>query len=116
MMNSSNNSVAITIMGRTYQIKCPPEETVRLHEAAKQVDMQMRKMSQSAQVGNTERLLIITALNIAYELLMHKNQNNTCIDAMHVQVKSLQHRIQKFLNLTDVSDVNAMKSTQEEMV
>lgn len=97
-MTSQDHVVCVTILDRTYQIKCPAEETLQLQESAKYLDAQMRKMNQSCQTNNTERLAVVAALNITQELMMFKNQKNAYIDVMHDQIKSLQHRIQQFLN------------------
>jgi cell division protein ZapA len=89
--------IAITIMDRTYQIKCPQSEAAQLQESAKYLNAEMKKLSQSSQISNTERLAIVAALNIAHELQTIKNQKNAYMDVMHDQIKSLQYRIQKFL-------------------
>lgn len=94
---SNDHMVSITILDRTYQIKCPPEEVAQLQESAKYLDSQMRKMNQTGQPIATERLAIVAALNISRELLVFQKQKNVYIDVMHEQIKSLQHRIQKFL-------------------
>ena len=96
-MNNSEQVIAITIMDRTYQIKCPPSGATELQESARYLDAVMRKINQSSASNNTERLAIVAALNFAHELKTYKNQKNAYIDAMHEQIKTLQHRIQKFL-------------------
>ena|SRR3990167_3387868 len=100
-MTNTENVVAITILDRTYQIKCPPEEVVQLQESARYLDSQMRKMGAAGQIHNTERLAVVAALNIAQELMLFKNQKNAYIDVMHDQIKSLQGRIQQFLSAKD---------------
>ncbi len=100
-MTNSEHTIAITILDRTYQIKCPPEEAAQLQESARYLDSQMRKTNQSSQTYNTERLAIVAALNIAHELMILKNQKNAYIDVMHDQIKSLQVRIQKFLGVKE---------------
>ncbi|MCX7121434.1 MAG: cell division protein ZapA [Gammaproteobacteria bacterium] len=96
-MSNSDQLIAITIYGRTYQIKCPPEEAAQLRGSADYLDSQMKKMSQSSQSNNVERLAVVAALNVTRELMTFKNQNNNYMDMMHEQIKSLQHRIQKFI-------------------
>lgn len=106
MINTnSDNVIAITIMDRPYQIKCPAEEAAQLRESAKYLDSQMRKISQSFSPNNGERLAIVAALNIAHELMALKNQKNVHIDVMHEQIKSMQYRIQKFLGLKEEAPV-----------
>lgn len=96
-MSHAEHVVAIAIMDRTYQIKCSPDEAAQLRESANYLNAEMRKMNQLSQSYNTERLAVVAALNITNELMLLKNQKNTHIDVMHEQIKSLQHRIQKFL-------------------
>ena len=100
-MTHSEQVIAVTILDRTYQIKCPPEEAAQLQESAKYLDSQMRKMQQASQTHSTERLAVVAALNITQELMLFRNQKNNCIDVMHDQIKSLQGRIQQFLSVKD---------------
>jgi cell division protein ZapA len=93
----SENLVAVTILDRTYQIKCLPEEAAQLQEAANYLNNHMRKMNQSSQSLNTERLAIVAALNITHELMIVKNQKMSYIDVMHDQIKMLQQRVEKFI-------------------
>lgn len=96
-MSGAEQVIAVSIMDRTYQIKCPPEEAAQLHESARYLSAEMRKINQSSQSTNTERLAIVAALNIAHELMTIRNQKNAYIDVVSEQIKSLQNRIQKFL-------------------
>ena len=96
-MTNTDQAIAISIMDRTYQIKCPPSGAAELQESAKYLDAEMRKINQSSSSNNTERLAIVAALNIAHELKTYKNQKTAYIDVMHEQIKLLQRRIQKFL-------------------
>ena len=100
-MSNVDHVLAITILDRTYQIKCMPEDAAQLRESARYLDQQMRQINQSSQSKNTERLAIVAALNITHELLSNKNQKNAYINAMHEQIKTLQLRIQKFLGVTE---------------
>src|SRR3990167_2008699 len=96
-MSSTDQLIAITIFGRTYQIKCPSEESAQLRESAAYLDAEMKKMGQSSQSNNIERLAVVAALNITRELMTFKHQNNNYMDMMHEQIKSLQNRIQQFI-------------------
>ena len=100
-MTTADHVIAVSIMDRTYQIKCPPEEAAQLQESAKYLDMQMRKMHQACNSNSTERLAVVAALNITQELMLFRNQKNNYIDVMHDQIKSLQARIQQFLSVKD---------------
>jgi cell division protein ZapA len=73
-MSEKNNLVKVTIFDREYSIKCPPEEAFQLQEAAKILDTQMRATSQNSNNANIERVAVVTALNISYELTRLKQQ------------------------------------------
>lgn len=79
MSADTNNKVSIMIMGKEYQIGCPPEEEQGLIQAAQHLDKQMRKIRDSGKVIGLERIAIMTALNLSHELVLsqnHSQQNN----------------------------------------
>ena len=65
----SDEGVKLMILDREYQIACPEEEREGLQDAARFLDQKMRDMrSRSSNIG-ADKLAVITALNIAYEML-----------------------------------------------
>ena len=67
-MNDSTG-VKVMIMDREYQISCPDDEREGLLSAAHYLDNKMREMrSRSHNIG-TDKLAVITALNIAHEMM-----------------------------------------------
>lgn len=100
-MSKVENIIAIKILDRTYNIKCLPEEAQDLQESARYVDEQMRKLRQSSSITNTDRIAVVTALNICHELLVLKKQQNQCIDSMNERIHDMQQRIQNYLAATD---------------
>lgn len=97
MNDDENHLISVKILDRSYQIKCPPDQTQALQEAASYIDQQMKKFKQNAQVNNTERVAIITALNISHELMQLRKQKNNYIDVMNQRIQDLQHRIENFI-------------------
>lgn len=100
-MSGSEHLVTITIMDRTFQIKCPAEEVAGLQESANYLNAEIRKIHQPGQHKNMERLVLVAALNVVHELLVFKNQKNAYLDVMHEQIKSLQNRIQQFIGAAE---------------
>ncbi|MEM7294326.1 MAG: cell division protein ZapA [Pseudomonadota bacterium] len=65
----SDEGVKLMILDREYQIACPEDEREGLQDAARFLDQKMRDMrSRSSNIG-ADKLAVITALNIAYEML-----------------------------------------------
>ena len=101
MSDADNNLIAVKILDRNYKVKCPPEKTHELQESASYVDDQMRKMLQSSSIHSTDRVAIITALNICHELMQLKKQKNNYIEVMNQRIQDLQRRIENFLASTE---------------
>ena len=59
----------VTIMGREYRVTCKPDEQRELLDAVAFVDTQMREFRDSLRQNNAERVAVMTALNLANELL-----------------------------------------------
>ena len=76
MKDAEDHLVAVKILDRDYKVKCPADKTQALQESALYVDEQMRKMLQSTTVHSTDRVAIITALNLCHELMQLKKQKN----------------------------------------
>lgn len=100
-MSSADQVVTITVLDKSFQIKCPLEEVAQLQESANYLNAEIRKIHQPGQPKNMERLVLVAALNIVHELMVFKNQKNAYLDVMHEQIKSLQNRVQKFLGVTE---------------
>jgi cell division protein ZapA len=73
----SNNSVSVTILGKEYQVACPEEQQAELIISAKYLDQQMRAIRDSGKVVGLERIAVMAALNISYELLKASEQEGT---------------------------------------
>lgn len=97
MSHAEDNILAITILDRSYKIKCPPDQAQELQASAHYVDEQMRKIQKASNINSAERVAIVTALNICHELMQLQKQKNNYIDVMNQRIQDLQHRIENFL-------------------
>jgi len=100
-MTMDNNTIAVSILNRPYQIKCAPGTAEKLVASAAYLDAKMRALQETANTCNTERLAVVVALNVVQELMQAQDQKNNDIDQMHEQIKILQKRIQEFLTSKD---------------
>ena len=91
------SDVSISVLDRTYNVKCNAHEVKDLQESAAYLDEQMNLMKQSAQTSSTDRIAVITALNIAHELMLMKKQQNNSIRNMSERIEHLQNKIENFL-------------------
>ena len=69
---SPPNTATVKILDKEYQVACPEEQEAELLTSAKYLDKQMRKIRNSGKVIGLERIAVMAALNISFELL-HKD-------------------------------------------
>lgn len=62
-----SSTLDIKLQGREYRVACPPEEFDALSAAAALLDGKMSEVAKATK-STGERLAVMTALNLAYEL------------------------------------------------
>lgn len=60
--------VSVRVLEKEYMVSCPSGEQSSLLSSAKQVDEKMRDIRKSGKVIGSERIAVVTALNLAHEL------------------------------------------------
>ncbi len=66
---STSNNVTILVLDKEYQVHCPPDQRDALVRAALELDQRMRTIRQGGNVIGLERIAIMAALNLSYDLL-----------------------------------------------
>lgn len=98
----SANTVVVKILDKDYQVACPPEQAQGLIDAARHLDKQMRGVRDSGKVIGLERIAVMVALNISYELLNKNAQVGEVATATATasteQMKKLGERIDDVLH------------------
>ncbi len=100
-MGINDDNISVEILGKSYSVKCPIERVSELRNAAAYVDKEMRQIRDSGKVIGIERIAIITALNIAYQLLNSEHQENKDIDSMAKRIVDMQRRIEQALTQSE---------------
>lgn len=67
----SENAIEVKILEKEYLVACPPDAHRDLEKAAKHLDVKMREIRNSGKVHGTERIAVMAALNITYDLLQN---------------------------------------------
>lgn len=96
-MNNKPHSVAIMIMGKEYRIACAPDDQDDLLQSALDLDAQMRRMRDSGKVNGADRIAVITALNLAHELHVAKNQNVELKKQLNECLTKISNKIENIL-------------------
>ena len=79
------NTVTVKILDKEYQVACPEEQEADLIVSAKYLDKQMRDIRDTGKVIGLERIAVMAALNISYELLQASEQTGADSPAPEVE-------------------------------
>ncbi len=91
-MSESVAPVTVRILDREYQIACREDEREDLLAAAELVHERMRETRSQGKVIGTDRIAVMTALNIAHELLALRELEGTT-RRLDERTRALQERI-----------------------
>ncbi|MCG8486151.1 MAG: cell division protein ZapA [Chromatiales bacterium] len=100
-MKSNTLPVTVSILDKEYRISCQPDERESLLQAAAYVDGQMREIRQAGRIIGTERIAVMTALNIANDLLLSQRTKEDGSQNISRRIKTLQEKIEIALNTTN---------------
>lgn len=90
-MSNEVPHTSIEILGKVYQIKCPVTEIHSLKRAALYLEEKMRIMHDSG--VSSDRIAVITALNIVHQLLTLEQQKNTHFQTINQRLFDLQNKL-----------------------
>lgn len=91
---SEKQATTIKILDREYQIACTAEEKVELAAAAEYLDEQMRALRNSGSIVGAEKIAVITALNIANDLLRLRRTQDSLQQDVGSRVHALRERLE----------------------
>jgi len=94
---SDGKPVSVTILDKEYLISCSDEEREQLHSAVHYLNMKMQEVKNSGKVIGSERVAVMTALNIAHELLAYKRENDHYTSSVDDTIKRLRNKIDEAL-------------------
>lgn len=69
-MSAPAEPVRVNILGKEYQVACPPEERADLYASASLLDERMRSVRDGGRVVGADRIAVMVALNLAHEMLV----------------------------------------------
>jgi cell division protein ZapA len=91
----------VQIMGQSYLLRCPENGDAQLLEAVSKVDEAMCKIRDVGKIKARDRIAVLAALNLAFELVEHQASSATVpanaqppeADAANPQLGALLHRL-----------------------
>ena len=97
-MSDKAKTLDVSIMGRSYRVTCADEEREALLAAVAYVDKKMTEIKAASKVAGTERIAVMTALNIATELLSIKIGSGFDIAELKRRMNSVQSKLDQALS------------------
>ncbi len=70
----SAKQLEVQIMQQTYLLACPEGQEARLLDAVERVDTAMTRIRDAGKVRARERIAVLAALNLAFELADHQTR------------------------------------------
>ena len=95
------NTVNIRILDKEYQVNCPPEEQSALISSSQELDRRMREIRKSGHVIGLERIAVMAALNLTYDLLQAESRasDTRAIDReLDALDRKLDHALERLQN------------------
>ena len=87
--------VAIRILDKDYHIACQAEEKAALLQSAELLNEKMREIRESGKVSGSERIAVMTALNLAHDLLQLRARPVS--PETGARLKSMRERVESAL-------------------
>lgn len=72
-MSSDIRQETIRLLDKEYTVACPEEEREGLLESARMLDTKMREIRTRGKIVGNERIVVMAALNLVFELLQHSD-------------------------------------------
>lgn len=90
-------TISVSLLDKEYQVGCPPNEQEQLLKAGRQLDKRLRQIRDAGAIVGLERIAIMAALNLSYELLL--SSENTASSSLDLnQIQSLTDRVDRVLH------------------
>ena len=89
--------ISVRLLDREYQVACPTEERADLLDSAEYVDAKMREVRDGGKVVGLDRIAVISALNLANELIKLRRHGSTLDGDVGARIRTLRERVEAAL-------------------
>ena len=97
----SSVSLKIHILGKEYQVNCPPEEREALERSAVLLNEKMEEIRSGSQIIGLERIAVMAALNLAHDLIQTEQsaeQNSFASDVLQTMNSKIDSALFELTN------------------
>jgi cell division protein ZapA len=89
--------ISVRLLDREYQVACPSEERADLLDSAEYLDAKMREVRDGGKVVGLDRIAVISALNLANELIKLRRHGSTLDGDVGARIRTLRERVEAAL-------------------
>ena len=100
-MSGDANQEQIRLLDKEYTVACPPEEREGLLESARLLDDKMRDIRNRGKIVGNERIVVMAALNLIFELLQNKSDGDSNLHDMELRLRLLSEKLDTALEKED---------------
>ena len=97
MSDDRVSRVSVRLLDREYQVACPSEERADLLDSAEYLDAKMREVRDGGKVVGLDRIAVISALNLANELIKLRRHGTALDGDVGVRLQRLRERVEAAL-------------------
>lgn len=96
-MSSETVPVSIRVLDKEYMISCSEDEKEALLESARVLNERMRQVRDSGKVLGTERMAVVTALNVIYESTQERHRLESHAASTAAEIRRIEDKIGRAL-------------------
>lgn len=97
----SANQETIRLLDKEYTVACPPDQREGLLASARRLDAKMREIRTGGKIVGSERVVVMAALNVIFELMQDQDSNSSGSQEMGLRLKLIQDKIDSVLAKED---------------
>ena len=90
--------IIVQILDKDYRVACQDGQQDSLLASARFLDQKMREIRAGGRVIGTDRIAVMTALNLAHELLEFQRERDQIGDSFGRRIKALREKVEVALN------------------
>jgi cell division protein ZapA len=90
--------IIVQILDKDYRVACQDGQQDSLLASARFLDQKMREIRAGGRVIGTDRIAVMTALNLAHELLEFQRERDQLSDSFGRRIKALREKVEVALN------------------
>ncbi len=95
---SKSTPMRVQILDKEYLVACPDDEREALFASAEFLSEKMKEIRDTGKIVGADRIAVMAALNMAHELLEHRNRKDDYQFDISKRIRALQDKIDIALN------------------